>query len=298
MKKHTISYVTGLLLFGLNGIVASRIAINSLSIVFFRTLIGSALLASILLAGREKPGFSAASRVHLLYVLCSGAAMGTSWMFLYEAYRRIGVGLASLLYYTGPVLVMMLSPVLFREKLTFRKVMCFAVVLAGMVLTNLRQLHAGEDRTGLACGLGSAVMYAVMVVLNKKASSVTGLKNSAIQLTASFLTVAAFAAVRGGPELPDGAAEWLWMLVLGAVNTGAGCYLYFSSIGRLPVQTVSVLGYIEPLSALVFSFVFLRESFGAVQLLGAALILGGALAMELPAKERAPQKDSVTEKGI
>ncbi|WP_313770619.1 DMT family transporter [Bacillus sp. S/N-304-OC-R1] len=56
---------------------------------------------------------------------------------------------------------------------------------------------------------------------------------------------------------------------------------YFSSIGRLPVQSVSILGYLEPLSALVFSAAILGEKLSLVQLVGAVLILGGAAYGEL-----------------
>jgi hypothetical protein len=60
-----------------------------------------------------------------------------------------------------------------------------------------------------------------------------------------------------------------------------GCYFYFSSIGDLPVQTVSILGYLEPLSALFFAAAFLGESLSYWQWIGAALILGGAAFGEL-----------------
>ena len=66
------------------------------------------------------------------------------------------------------------------------------------------------------------------------------------------------------------------VLVLGLVNTGIACYLYFSSLGQLPVQTVAITGYLEPLSALVFSALLLGEKLAPIQIAGAALILGGA----------------------
>ena len=71
------------------------------------------------------------------------------------------------------------------------------------------------------------------------------------------------------------------ILILGIFNTGIGCYFYFSSIGDLPVQTVAICGYLEPLSAVVFSVLFLGESMTIVQVVGAMLILGGAAFGEL-----------------
>jgi drug/metabolite transporter (DMT)-like permease len=116
-----------------------------------------------------------------------------------------------------------------------------------------------------------------MVVLNKKAGSITGLENSMWQLIAAFVTVAVFVACKQGFAFPIPAGNWLPVLVLGLLNTGVGCYLYFSSIGGMQAQSVAILGYLEPLSALLFATLFLGESLGLVQLIGAALILGGAV---------------------
>jgi drug/metabolite transporter (DMT)-like permease len=127
----------------------------------------------------------------------------------------------------------------------------------------------------------SAILYAVMVIFNKKASSITGLENSLGQLTAAFFTVSVFVAAKQGFAFHIEPGDWIPILVLGMVNTGIGCYFYFSSIGDLPVQTVSVCGYLEPLSAVVFSMAFLHERMTCLKVIGAILILGGAAFSEL-----------------
>jgi drug/metabolite transporter (DMT)-like permease len=154
-------------------------------------------------------------------------------------------------------------------------------VLIGLFCVNKQALTEGRNTWGLVCGIASAVMYAFMVIFNKKAASIIGLENSTGQLIASFLTVAVFLGLKQGfsIHLPPGSLAPI--LFLGVVNTGLGCYFYFSSIGHLPVQTVAVSGYLEPLSALVFSAAFLGETLSIVQIAGAGLILGGAALGEL-----------------
>ena len=71
------------------------------------------------------------------------------------------------------------------------------------------------------------------------------------------------------------------ILILGLLNTGIGCYFYFSSIGKLKVQTVAICGYLEPLSAVLFSVAFLKETMLPLQIIGAVLIIGGAMYSEL-----------------
>lgn len=279
-KKALIKYLSALLLFGSNGIIASHIAMSSYEIVFLRTLIGSVLLLGIFLMAKGKFHFRE-NRRNYLYICLSGIAMGASWMFLYEAYQQVGVGISSLLYYCGPVIVMILSPLLFREKLTVPKIAGFLVVIFGIVLVNGQAALNGVNKTGLVCGGMSAVMYFFMVTLNKQSKSVTGLENSAVQLVVSFLTTAVFVGIKEHFVFSIPSDGIVWILLLGVLNTGMGCYLYFSPLSKLPVQTVAILGYLEPLSAVLFAALLLHETMTVPQIIGAVCIIGGAMIGEL-----------------
>ncbi len=284
MKKSYIKYFTALLLFGSNGIVASFISLSSYEIVLLRTLIGSLLLIAVFFLTRNKMTFFKHKKSSL-FLLLSGMAMGTSWMFLYEAYTQIGVSIASLCYYCGPVIVMMLSPLLFKEKLTAVKLIGFAAVLIGIFLVNGNAFDGSGNPWGIFCGLMSAVMYSAMVICNKKAEHIKGLENAALQLFVSFLTVFIFVLFKQGLSIRLEPADIIPMLILGLLNTGIGCYFYFSSIGNLPVQTVAICGYIEPLSAVIFSIMFLKEVLLPLQILGAVFIIGGAVLSEVFGKK-------------
>lgn len=337
MNKARTKYISGLILFGLNGIISSRIILSSMDIVFYRTLTGSVFLILLCLyqsrgsrhhnhdtglqafasadasngisirksdeVDSQKSGLSQQSPAlitddprQLAAVVMSGISMGLSWLFLYEAYRRIGVGLSSITYYCGPVIVMMLSPLVFRSRLTGRQIICFAAAFAGILMVSLPGVtgDAKVDVFGLICGFASALLHALMVIFTMKAPDITGMVNSAIQLAVSFITIALPAAVvwlicaaghspgtltavfGSSLALPDGLHQWFWVLFLGIVNTGVGCWLYFSEIAALPVTTVSLLGYLEPLSAVFFAVLLLGESMTVWEWAGAAMILGSA----------------------
>lgn len=278
--KSLIKYLSALILFGLNGIVASNIPLNSCEIVFLRTLIGSILLLFLFMAGKGKFHFKGNIK-DIYFIVLSGIAMGTSWMFLFEAYQQIGVSFASLLYYCGPVIVMILSPVIFHEKLTTPKITGFIIVLIGIILINGTTINEKINLFGMFCGLMSAVMYFFMVTFNKKSKEIVGMENSVIQLIVSFLTVAAFVGIKQRFVIDIPADAWVWILLLGIVNTGIGCYLYFSPLSKLPVQTVAVCGYLEPLSAVVFAAILLDEKMTALQIIGAICIIGGAMVGQL-----------------
>ncbi len=229
-------YIAALLLFGSNGIVASHISLNSYEIVFSRTLIGSVFLVLIFIFSRQKLQIGK-NKAHIIYLVISGVAMGASWMFLYEAYKQIGVSLATLAYYCGPVFVMILSPILFKEKMTWVKLLGFLAVLIGLFCVYGKALSEGRFSWGLIYGILAAVMYAFMVIFNKKAVSMTGLENPMWQLIISFLTVAIFLTLKQGLSIRIGPGNLLPILLLGAgKHRGRLLFLFFFHRG--PARTV------------------------------------------------------------
>ena len=271
-------FVLSLVLFGSNGIVADGIQLSSAQIVLMRTLLGSLMLAAVLFVLKDRRAFGDSRQ--RLYLVISGAAMGVSWILLYEAYLLSGVGLSSVLYYCGPVIVMALSPFVFGERLTAASAIGFAAVLAGSVMLCAEPSSSG-DPMGYVLAAGSAVCHAVMIIFSKKADRVGGLENSTIQLIVSFLTVLAYLIIISDLPMSIDAEDWPRLLVLGLANTGLGCLLYFSTIVKLKAQTVAISGYLEPLTAVVLAMLFLGEDMSFVQWAGVLLVISGAMYSEM-----------------
>lgn len=184
---------------------------------------------------------------------------------------------------------MALSPLIFGEKLTGGKIAGFIAVACGAFLIAAQGLGGNMPIAGIVCGIASAFCYALMVIASKGAPHIEGLENSSLQVSAAFVTALVLTLItQGAPSfLSAGVAagiDWRAVVMLGVVNTGIGCLLYFSAVAKLPVQTVAVVGYLEPLSAVVFSAVLLCEAITPVRLMGAALIIGGAIFCELAGK--------------
>lgn len=302
MDKATKKYLLSLFLFGSNGIVASLIDLPSVFIVLARVSLGAAALAAALFLSQPARK-SLQSPKHPRQAAClyiSGAALGAAWLFLFESYRYIGVGVASLLYYCGPVIVMALSPMVFKTRLTAVKVSGFAAVVLGAFLVVGQGLGEGIAPLGLFLGGMSAVCYAVMVVFSKKVDKIDGVESSAVQLLGGLSAVVVYmaaSAAAGTLSLPS-AAQLAHLNVaaiacIGLANTGFCCYLYFSSMGSLPVTRVAVCGYLEPLSAVALSALLLGEPMTLANVLGACLILGGAVWSELGDRLRVREKSLV-----
>lgn len=280
MKTAYLKYLSSLFLFGSNGIVASYILLASYEIVFFRLFLGSLFLILLSLITRQNLHLRTNSHDLALNIL-SGIAMGASWLFIYEAYNQLGVSVASLIYYCGPVIVMALSTAIFGEKLTSQKILGFTAVIIGIFLINGHELTHSANLWGLFCASMAAITYALMVITNKKVQTITGITNSTLQLLSGLALVIIFLIIKGGINLDINATGWFWIFIIGIVNTGIGCYLYFSSMNILPVQTVAVCSYLEPVSAIFFSALILHEHLNAIQISGAILIIGGAIYCEL-----------------
>ena len=274
-------YVLSLLLFGTNGLYVAHISLASSHIVLFRTLIGGFVLTLLVLL---RGGFALDDiRADLGALLPGGVALGLNWVALFGAYRLLNVSLATLIYYAGPMLVMLFSPLLFREKLTGAKLAAVAPVAFGLLLISGSIAAGGLSIPGLLTAAASAVFYASLIVFNKRIRRTGGLQTAAVELDVAFVVVLLYVLLSSGLPHPT-RADLPWLLLIGLINTGLAYLLYFSGLQRLPAQSVALISYIDPVSALFFSALFLQESMSAPQLLGAALIIGGAVLGELAGK--------------
>ena len=252
-------------------------------LAFSRGLLGSLFLWGLVrLRGRGKTEWI--GRKDLLLLALTGALIGANWMLLFEAYNHTTVATATMCYYMQPTLVILLSPLVLRERLTARRLACAGAAVAGMAFVSGVADGGGisaRDLSGVAFGLGAAALYATVILLNKRMQVEDVYKKTAIQLTAATVALAPyvlltedFAAIR-----LDARAAVL-VLIVGIVHTGVAYAMYFGSMKRLRAQTIALLSYIDPVFALLLSAAVLHEPITPLGLLGAALILGSALVGE------------------
>ncbi len=271
-------YILAMLIFGTNGLLVAHMSIASSQIVLLRTLIGGLLLTCIVLL---RGGFDReAVKAEWKWLLFGGIALGLNWVALFEAYRMLNVSLATLIYYVGPILVLLFSPLLFRERLTTGKLAAVAIVAVGLGCISGSIALGGMRIEGLLTAIASALFYASLIVFNKRIVRTGGLQTAAIELDVAFFVVLIYTSFTVG--LPHPAmADLPYIAIIGMVNTGLAYLLYFSGLQKLSGQSVALISYVDPVSALIFSALLLRESMTAVQWVGAVLILGGALLGEL-----------------
>ena len=275
--------------FGTIGLFVRAISVSSAELALYRAVIAAVMLTGYFLISRTSLRLGEIKH-ELPLLLLSGAAMGFNWILLFEAYKYTTVSVATLSYYFAPVIVTVACPLLFREKMGWMQWLCFLTSTLGLVLiTGLGDLSAGASHlTGIAFGLGAAVLYASVMLLNKRITGVTGLQRTYLQFLAAIAVLLPYVLCTSGIPLHtlDGMG-WVMLLIVGSVHTCLAYCLYFPSLKALPGQETAILSYIDPLLACLLSVTLLGESMTPVQLLGGALILGFTLLNELYPRKHA-----------
>ncbi len=268
-------------IFGTIGLLRVSLPVSSGFLACFRGISGMLVLLLPLLTKKEKqPIRSATYKKALPLLLFSGALIGVNWILLFEAYRFTTVAKATLSYYMAPVFIVLASPIVLREKLRLKQMICVLAAVAGMIPVSgvLNGEKGSSDLSGVLLGLAAAALYAGVVLLNKRLSSFPPLQKTAIQLGAAGFAVLPYALLSGGfPTEKLTAANWALLLVAGVVHTGAAYLLYFAAIPHLSAQTAAVFSYIDPAVAILLSVFLLKEPLNVWGWIGAALILGATL---------------------
>ena len=277
--------IAAMLIFGTIGVVRRQIPLSSGFLAFTRGILGGlTILAFMKLKGKSVR--ENLSRRQVLWLSATGAIMGINWILLFEAFEHTTVAVATLCYYMQPTIVILLSPLVFREKLSLKKALCAAVAVAGMILVSGvigGSGPRGGSVAGILLALCAAVLYAAVIMMNKsqRIAGVNALQKTTIQLLSAGAVMIPWLLLSGsGPG-----AEWspkviVLVLTVGIVHTGIAYLLYFGSINGLRVQSIAILSYIDPVSALFFSALFLKEPLSLPGVIGAVMIIGSALVGE------------------
>ena len=280
--KSYIALVASMLMFGTLGIVRRYIPLPSAMLAMCRGVLGSVFLLFFVLVRGGKLKLPEC-RTALRLVL-TGAIMGLNWMLLFEAYNYTTVAAATMCYYMQPTIVILLSPLVFRERLGAKRLTCAGAAIVGMLfVSGVLSGGAGQmqDIRGIIFGLGAAVFYATVIILNKKVVVEDVYAKTIIQLAGAALVMIPYVLITEGvPELALTPADIGLVLLVGVVHTGVTYALYFGSMQRLRAQTVAVLSYIDPVFALLLSAAVLHESLTPLGIVGAVLIIGSAIISE------------------
>ncbi|WP_371371448.1 DMT family transporter [Sporomusa aerivorans] len=274
--KEKIYFILSMIIFGAVGVFAKYINLSSSEIALFLSLIGGLLLLGVFVWRKQKVSWRKVKK-NAAALFIASAALSGNWIFLFQAYKETTIANAALSYYFAPVLVIMLSPFVLKEKLSLKKAVCVGIALLGLVfiLQNGRMETNGHHLLGIGYGLVAAGFYAVLTLVNKFIRDLDGLTNTLLQLGLSVAMLLPFVLFMGGFNFLSITGDTVvLMFVLGILHGGIGFYLFFSGMKGLQGQSIAVLSYIDPLTSLLISALVVGERMTLQQLIGAVLLLG------------------------
>lgn len=266
---------------GLIAVLVSAVDVDAVSLAFLRLGLAAATLALLALATRRAALLAPAGRLPALVAL--GVVQGAHWLLFFESVKLGTVALAVLTFYTAPLVIALVAPLVLPERLSLPVLGAFGIGAVGVALVAADgSADASNPGWAVAAGLGSAVTYAALVILAKRL-----LHGAVPPLTIAFwdclvgAVAVAPALLLATRVLPSGARELAGVLLLGVVLTGLSTLAYASLLRRVTAQAAGLLTFLEPVSGVLLAWALLSQEPGARTLLGGALVLAAGAVVVL-----------------
>jgi RarD protein len=269
--------ITAMLIWGSVGVFGRWAGQAPLIIVTYRVLFAGLALGGLTLFQKREPLSIPRRRWPLLAF--SGIALALNWLFFFKALATTSVSNTVLSYYTAPVLVAITAPFLLKERLERRTILATGLAFAGVcvMLYQPGATLSPADVLGIGYGLIAACLYAMVTITGRWLADVPAQRLVLIQCTTAAVVLLPAVLLTEGPGALAASPGALGLLaVVGVVHTALALILYFQGLRTVKVQHVGVLGYLDPVSAVLFAYVFLHELPTAASLAGGALVLAGS----------------------
>lgn len=280
--KEKLSMIISMVIFGTIGIFVEYINMPSGVIAAVRGIIGALVILGVMLVKKHRTDFKKLSK-KLPVLLASGVAIGFNWILLFEAYRHTGIPVATVCYYTAPFLVVAVSPIIFKDKLSLRQIICIIIALLGVISVSGVFGANTTKIVGILCGLGAATLYASVMIMNKFMGETDDYERTFIQLITAGLVVLPYGLLTMG-DIDFNFKSTSLLVLVGVVHTGIAYLMYFSAIRKLKSQTVAILSYIDPASAIVLSALVFMQMPKVYEIIGVVLIMSAAIFSEIRQK--------------
>ena len=286
MKNYKLQIIIAASIFGTVGIFVKFCTVPSSFVALTRGLIGAGFIFFTIKFKKDID--KEAIKRNLPKLILAGTAMGFNWILLFSSYNYITVAVATLCYYLQPVFLTVSAPFVLKEKLNLKKLICIFIALIGMgFVSGIFGVGNKYNAVGMLLGIGAAVLYTVVVLINKRLDNIDAKESTMTELFFAGTVMIPYYFLTGGVAETHFTLITALMLVIIAFGiTGFAYVIYFDSVQHLPAQTVAIFGYLDPVVAIILSAALLREPFGIIEGLGAVLILGSTLFSELEIKKK------------
>ena len=253
--------------------------------VFFRVVISSAILYIIL---RKKHSLSYRYFLNP-FIIISGILLAANWVFLFYAVSLIPISEAIIFYYFGPVIAILLSP-LVRERINSSNLINVILSFAGILIMSAGTIYLNP--LGLLSAILSGITYGLLSITSKHSSKyLTPINLVFFQVLISSIILFPFVLlIKYSFSVND-----VFIAIFSAViQTVLALFLWYDSMKNLNVQIVSIISYLDPVFAIIFALAFLRQIPTIYTIVGGTLLIGSGLLTTIIALKGKDQEPYIT----
>ena len=240
-------YLLAMAIFGTIGLFVKFIDLPSTVIALSRGALGTLFLLVVVQFMRRRMDTESIRR-NFKHLLIAAVALGFNWIFLLEAYRLTSIATATLAYYMAPVILILLSPLILKERVCLAKWICVICALIGMSL--IAGIWEGSDQialSGIVMGLLAACFYATIVINYKFLNGLNPYDSAIVQLGIAALVLLPYVAFTVDFTSLSLDTQTIGLtLIVGIVHTGVAYWLYFSALPKLEAARIAIISYIDP----------------------------------------------------
>ena len=143
--KSKIIFIISMVIFGTIAVFVKAINVSSGEIALYRAILAALIIGLYLLITKQRIQIKEVKK-DLALIAISGMLMGFNWIFLFEAYKYTTVSVSTLAYYFAPIIVMIVCPLLLKEKLTKKQIICFILSTIGRICFTSRSFFAPKKK--------------------------------------------------------------------------------------------------------------------------------------------------------
>ncbi|MBL4932880.1 DMT family transporter [Clostridium paridis] len=280
MKNNsTIKLMISMLIWGSLGVFVKNINLPSQEIAFSRAVIGTIFIFFVnkfYFKNSLSELFDRKNRRTLFVLIALGIFLGLNWILLFQSYKYTTIANGTLTYYLAPALAILLAPFIIKERIKLKSIISVIIAIFGLflILTSNNTNQTGEYNhfLGISFALLAALVYALIILINKKVQGVNGLNSTFIQMFVSAVSLLPIILYRGEYTITS-TKTLVYLLVVGIIHTGLAYILYFTSLKSLATEKIAILSYIDPVSSVIYGFLLLGEGVSIKTIIGGILIL-------------------------
>jgi drug/metabolite transporter (DMT)-like permease len=264
-----------------SGVLVVLAGSGAATTAFFRCVFAIPLLFVLALRDQRRLGPRPTSQ--RLRAAAAGLIFGVDLVLVVHAINEVGAGIATVLGNLQVVFVAAAAWMFFGERPTKRLVAALPIVLLGVVLVSGltgRPSFGGDPVAGIAFGLGASLTYACFLLILRSATGTSQVAGPLLDATAgAVVSTLVLGVIFGSFSLTPGWTALGWLLVLAVSSQNIGWLFITWSLPRLSRTAAAVILLLQPAAALGLAGIVLAQQPTLVQIAGAALIVGGVMAV-------------------